>query len=153
MKNKTLKTLSAKLLRLLRITKPIALTEQEVLWIKLCKLHLKDKYPMQNSWIDTIKPLFEEIYGWSPEEHPADFRDCMFQKLLDLYLKIQDDQSGCNAQLKEVFKESFSKWRRDYEQPVERAIAELCGQIQNTRYLKDGVPRYLLTTSLIIKRI
>ncbi len=145
MKNKK-RIIWAKLLRALGITKPIKLDKYEIDWIKLCKGHYKDKYQTNASnWIDTLKPMFTEVYGWSPEEHYNDFLDCMFNRLLELHLKIQHDKSGHHAKLKEIFSASFSKSiRRDYDLPKERAIAELCGQIQCNLVVENGVPRYYL---------
>ncbi len=135
-----------KLLRYLRLTKPIQLSNTERSLILLCKGHLKNKYRTNaGNWIDTLKPMFHEIYGYNPDEYKQEFLNCIFNKLLDTYLKIQYDQSGSNAQLKEIFKESFSRtWRRDYELPIERAIAELCGLIQCNLVGENGIPRYIL---------
>lgn len=142
-----IKKLFKKLLRFLHITKPIELSRQEKRWIKLCKGHYKDKYRTNaKNWIDTLKPMFDEIYGWSSEEHYRDFLGCMFQKLLDIYLKIQLDRSGSNAHLKTIIGAGFEKTIvRDYELSIERVIAELCGQIQCNRVIdEDGVERYNL---------
>ena len=145
MEDNKVKVFKAKLLRKLGITKDIPLTKYEKVWILLCKGQLEDKYPSKGEWIETLKGPYEEIYGWSPDEHYNDFLMCMFNKLLEIHLKIKDDRSGSNLQLREVFYASFSKgFIRNQEQPIERAITELCGQIQNTLYLKDGVRRYSL---------
>ena len=127
--------------------KLIELTKYEKQWILLCKGHYKDIYRTNASnWIDTLKPLFEEIYGYDPNKSPADFKDCMFNKLLDILLKITDHHSEYNQQLKTLFDASFYRsCRRDYELPIERAIAELCGQIQSTTVIKDEVKRFDLT--------
>lgn len=136
----------AKLLRFLRITRPIKLSKQEVEWVKLCKGHYKEKYRTNaKNWIDTLKPMFDEIYGWSSNEHYDDFLDCMFNKLLDLYLKIQLDQSGSNQRLKEIINAaSYKSFTREYDKPIERCIAELCGQIQCNQVVENGVHRYKL---------
>jgi len=125
---------------------PIELTASEVEWIKFCKWHYKDKYPLSaKGWIVSMKPLFLEKYQWSPDEYYNDFLDCMFKRLLDIYLKIADDRSGNNVQLKEIIEAGFSRtYRRDYELPIERVIAELCGQIQCNTVIEDGVERYKL---------
>lgn len=123
----------------------IHLTEQEKRWIKLLKWHYRDTYPVNaRGWIETLKPMFEEIYGYSPDEHIDDFRGCIFTKLLDIWLKIHDDESGSNVGLKSIFNEAFYKsLRREYDLPIDRAIAELCGQIQCTSVLNnDGSKRF-----------
>jgi hypothetical protein len=67
----------------------IVLDKYETQWIKLIKCGYKDKYPINTkNWIDTLKPMFEETYGWDPNEHYNDFLGCIFNKLLDIYLKI-----------------------------------------------------------------
>ena len=69
----------------------------------------------------------------------------MFNKLLDIYLKIQDDQSGNNHFLKEIFEASFYKsFSCEDELPIERAIAKLCGIIQCTTVVQDGKERFSL---------
>lgn len=152
--NNFFSTLKAKLLRSLGITKPIQLSPQEVQWIKLCKLHYsegstskdKGKYPSKGEWTETMKPLFNEIYGWTAEDHPADYLDCIFNKLLDIYLKIKLDKSGHDRELREIFKASFYKrpFIREQELPIERAISVLCGLIQNNIVIEYGVRRYYL---------
>lgn len=125
----------------------LQLTFAEIEWIKLCKCHYEARYPVKaTNWIETLKPMFKEIYGYSPDEHPQEFLDCMFNKLLDIYLKIKIDNSGTNQQLKEIFHQSFyQSIRRTYDLPIERAIAELCGLIQcNQVVMDDGVVRYEL---------
>lgn len=125
----------------------ILLTRIEKDWIYLCKGHYKDIYPYQGSWVRTLKPLFVEIYGWNPSEdnNYKDYLNCIFNKLLELYLKIQDDRSGNNVQLRGIFEAAFYKGiSRTERRPIERAIAELCGLIQNNTVIEDGVKRYEL---------
>jgi len=124
----------------------IELTQQEVRWIKLCKGHYKDLYRTNaKNWIETLKPMFREIYAYEPNEFYHDFLGCMFNKLLDIYLKIQNDHSGHNAHLKDIIGASFEiTFRREYDLPIERVIAELCGQIQMNSVIEDGVVRYSL---------
>jgi hypothetical protein len=139
------KVFKAKLLRKLRITKPIELTKYEVQWIKLIKCHYTDKWPMKGNWVDNLKPLFKEIYAYDPDDYPNDYRDCMFTKLLDIHLKIQDDESGNNMQIKEIIRASFSEsYRRPYPEPIDRVISEICGHIQSNTVIKNGVNRYYL---------
>ena len=146
MKKDKKKILKAKLLRWLGVTKPITLSDQERHWIKLLKGHYKDKYPYKGGeWTDVLKPMFDEVYGWTAEEYYQDFLSCMFTKLLEIHLKIKSDYSGHEVQLKGIFYASFSKIvGRDQEQPIERAISELCGLIQNTLVIENGVHRFTL---------
>jgi len=124
----------------------IELTEYEVKWIKLCKGHYNDLYRTNaKNWIETLKPMFKEIYAYDPDEFYQDFLGCMFHKLFDIYMKIKLDQSGTNVQLKEIIGAGFEKtFRREYELPAERVIAELCGMIQCNTVIEDGVLRYAL---------
>lgn len=126
----------------------IKLTNTECDIIKLCKLHYQDIYPLTGKWANTLKPLFKKIYGWDPDDdrNYADYLNCVFNKLLDIYLKIQEDKSGNNRQLRSIFEAAFYKSiTRDDELPIERAISELCGLIQcNTVLEEDGTERYRL---------
>jgi len=125
----------------------ITLSEPERQWIKLCKGHYKDVYPYTGSWVRTLKPLFTEIYGWNPNEdnNYRDYLNCIFNKLLEIHLKIQDDRSGNNVQMRGIFEAAFYKGiSRTERRPIERAIAELCGLIQNNTVIEDGKPRYSL---------
>ena len=125
----------------------INLTNSEKDWIKLCKGHYESKYPFQGKWVGTLKLLFTKIYGWNPDENNnyRDYLNCIFNKLLELYLKIADDQSGNNRELRGIFEAAFYKGIvRTDDLPIERAIAELCGLIRRNRVLIDGEPRYNL---------
>ena len=123
----------------------IQLSKYEKDWILLIKGHYTDRYPSSNTWTGTLKPMFEEVYGWNPKEHYNDFLSCMFGKLLDIHLKIQLDQSGSNQQLKTIFGAAFYKSiSRTQRRPIERAIAALCGEIQCNQVIVDDVHRYEL---------
>lgn len=148
------KEIKAKTLRALGITKPIPLTYQEVRWIKLIKGHYDKDYKYDGvEWTDLLKPMFNEVYGWTAEEFYQDFLACMFTKLMDIHLKIKEDQSGHNGQLYSIFSAAFFKSvSREQEQPIERAISEVCALIQNTIVFKDGVYRFYLNTEKLCKQ-
>ena len=133
-----------RLKRWLHITKPIELSKYDVKWIKLMKFHYEDKYPMKGGWIETMKPMFNEIYAWDADEHYNDYLDCIFQKLFDLYLKIQLDQSGNNVHLKSIITASFNQsiLTGDYKKPIERVICKLCSEITCNTVIEKGVFRY-----------
>jgi hypothetical protein len=126
----------------------IQLEYNEKQWIKLCKGHLKDKYPPRSRWVETLKPLFTEFYGWNPDEdrNYQDYLNCIFNRLLDIYLKIADDKSGNNNQMRGIFSAAFYKSvSRMDELPIERAISELCGLIAfNTVIDENKEQRYEL---------
>jgi len=110
----------------------IKLTDTEKKLIKFCKLHYIDKYDMSGSWTESFKPLFMEIYGWSPYDYPYGYLNTLFDKLLDIQFKISDDKSGYNNQMREIFRASFYKsFSRVDDLPIERAISQLCGLIQS----------------------
>lgn len=141
------KILKAKLLRFLKITKPIELSKYEIQWIKFSKFHYKDKYPMTGTWIESAKDLFIEIYGWNPDEdnNYKDYLNCLFIKLLEIHLKIVSDHSGSNLQLRNIFDAAFYKGiSNNAELPIERAICTLFGLIQNNTVIENGVNRYYL---------
>lgn len=143
-------TYKTQLLRLLHITKPIELSEAEQKLIKLCKLHYESdaRFANKHGWIEILKPMFVEIYGWNPDEdgNYNRFLGVIFSKLLDVHIKIQLDQSGSNRQLKDIFFSAFEvkKYIREEKEPIERAISELCGLIQGNPYKEYGVVRYKL---------
>ena len=127
----------------------VELSEAERKLIKFCKLHYaKDpKYKkLKGTWPQMLKPLFEEIYGWAPDTDYNDYLSVLFAKLLDIHLKIKQDFSGSEKQLKEIFEAVFGKrWAYQSELPIERGIEALCGQIQNTPVLdKAGNKRFEL---------
>ena len=126
----------------------IQLTRPERDIIKLCKGHYRDIYPFTGKWANTLKPLFKKIYGWDPDadKNYGDYLNCVFNKLLEIHLKIVHDMSGSNRQLKGIFEAAFYKGIvRDDELPIERAISELCGLIQSNLVIEeDGTERYNL---------
>jgi len=125
----------------------IELSKAEKQFIKFCKLHYSDQYPMHGSWVEILKPLFTEIYGWNPDEdnNNSDYLGCLFNKLLDIHLKIEDDNTNTHGQLKSIFIASFFKsFAIEDNHPIERAISCLCGLIQGNTVLVNDVPRYSL---------
>lgn len=127
----------------------IELDKNEKRWILLIKGQLdENEYPYKGKFIDIMKKMFFEIYGWNPDEdnNYHDYLRCIFNKLLDIHIKISDDKSSNNNQIKEIFKASFYKGiSNDSELPIERAVEELCGIIQGTSVLNsDGTKRFEL---------
>jgi len=129
----------------------IQLENNEKELILICKGHREEKYPYQGYWHLTLKPWFTEIYGWNPDEdnNYQDYLQGLFHKLLDLYLKIKDNWSNENGQLKEVFNASFRKGiSNDAELPIERSIHSLCALIQFNEVVQDGIKRYDLNVTI-----
>jgi len=117
------------------------------MWIKICKGHYQTKYPYKGEWTETLKKPFIEIYGWNPDEDDnyRDYLNCIFNKLLEIHLKISDDRSGTNLQLRNIFEAAFYKGiSSTQELPIERAIHALCSFIQNNLVIDDGEKRYEL---------
>ena len=125
----------------------IVLSTPEKQWILLCKGHFKNEYPFEKDWVTTFKPLFEEIYGWCPDEdnNYQDYLNCLFNKFLDIFVKINDDQTLSNNLIKEVFDSAFYKRiGNESESPIERAIVRLRGLIAINKVTDNGVERYSL---------
>jgi hypothetical protein len=127
----------------------IELNKHDKQLILLCKGHLQKQYPFKGEWTETLKPIFRDYWGWDPDEdnNYQDYLRGAFNRLLDLYLKIKDDWTGCNGQLKEIFSAAFYIGiTRDQELPIERAISQLCGLIQCNSVVNDKKEkRYDLT--------
>lgn len=134
----------------------IQLSEAEKKIILICKGHLQDEYPdnikeRKNYWVNRLKPLFKEIYGWDPDEdnNYNDYLRGLFNKLLSIFNKIEYNQSGDPMHyISEIFYSAFYKtWEHDADLPIERAIQKLCSHIACTQYLQndDKSPRYDLT--------
>jgi len=129
-------------------TKPlIEIDEGDRQWIKFCKLHFMDKYPLTGEWVLTIKPFFTERYGWNPDEgnNFESYLSVLFNRLLDVYLKIAEDKSGSNNMLKEIFSQVFYKrFHNDSDRPIIRGINSLCGLIQANTVIDGEILRYNL---------
>lgn len=150
-----MKNLINKILVFLHLSKPkqpqIKLTKYDKMWIKLMKNHYvgDPKYHVNaSSWIETLKPMFREIYAYEPDDHMSSFRRCMAMRLFKLWYKIdprmhQDNMDWKCDILYDVASKGFYRTiSRDYEEPIDRFIAELCGQIQCVTVLEDGVKRF-----------
>lgn len=127
----------------------IQLNQYEKQWILLIKGHLRKKYPFKDRWVESLKPLFIEIYGWNPDENNNyhDYLQCIFCKLLEIQLKIKDNWSDPIGQLKEVFFASFYQGilTNNEDLPIERAIGKLCVLIQCTTVINsDNSKRFNL---------
>ena len=110
----------------------IELDKYEKQWILFCKGQLRGKYSYKGNWVESLKPMFTEIYGWNPDDdnNYRDYLRGMFNKLLGILIKIKDNWSSQNGQLEEVFHASFYKsFRDESELPIERAINSLCDLI------------------------
>jgi len=106
-------------------------------------IYYKEKPIDTRNWLESLKPMYEEIYQVSANEYYHDFLKCMLDVLFDLYMKIQLDGSGSHHQLKNILYVSFNKSiARNYELPLERVIAELCGLIQSNIVIYNNNKRY-----------
>lgn len=111
----------------------IQLTSFEKKWINLCKGNLQDKYPFTGEWSNTLRPLFVEIYGW-PDDNSNDYLHTLVEVLFDLYLKIADDKSGNNLQLKSLLNVAmFKTISYNSDSSIQRVIGKLCGLIQSSQ--------------------
>lgn len=119
----------------------IELTDIEKKIILICKLQKKEEFPFIDNWARTLAPISIELWGWDALEdgNYNDYLGGIFRFLLKLYQKIEYNKSGDpNYYLNQIFSASFSKSiSRNEDEPVERAICELCSLIQITRVLND----------------
>ena len=133
--------------------KEIELTVQEVTWIKLFKHHYSHKIKYTGNWIETMKPLFKEIYAWCPDDdgNNDDYLNCIFNKLLDIHLKIHENGGYRYKNLNDIFHASFYKSFRcqGIESPIERSILALISEIGMTRVvLPNGKRRFNLDNDI-----
>lgn len=116
--------------------KKIELSNSERILIKLLKGHFNEdpKYKDRTTWIETLKPWYEEFYGVDPEVHQNAFRNSMFNILYNLHSKIAE-KCHYKRELREVFEDTFEsnvvqRLKGIEITPIERAISRLCGLIQ-----------------------
>ena len=127
----------------------IELSNSDKQWINFCKNRLGNKYPFKNNWIDSMKPMFLDLYGWNPDDdnYYLDFLECVFRRLLDVQLLISEsDYHDHHRELNEIFKASFnSSILDDFKLPIERAIIALRSSIAFNLVVNiDGSKRYEL---------
>jgi len=122
----------------------IELTDLEKKWILVCKGHFKKEMPRGDSWVETLKPIFVETFGWTPDVDVYGFHTCLFNKLLSLHKKISIDTSY-ERELREVFEASFHKTTgNDTESSIERAIYQLRSLICVNQVMVNDTYRYSL---------
>ena len=70
----------------------------------------------------------------------------MVEKLFGVYMKIREDgQEEYNRDLLDIIHACLTKSiRRNYNKPIDRVIAELCGIIQSNTVNENDVARYKL---------
>lgn len=115
--------------------------------ILLCKGHLEDKYPFNGTWTNTLVEFYRDHYGLNPDDYPMKFKSCMFYKLLGIQTKLSETEYQRTREIEKIFECAFEKGIiRNDDEPIERAISELCGIIQCASYLDETtkLPRYSL---------
>lgn len=138
-----MKKLIKKILRFLKINKPIHLSDFEIELLNRIKGWNSDKYPYAGEWIDTLKPLWYKHMGWNPDEWYKDYQVGLYDKLLTLYLKIYKDHSGNNILLKEIITDGlYPSIIRPQTEPYDRIIASLCGHLQIIEVYNNGIKRF-----------
>jgi len=118
--------------------KKIELTKYDKKIIRLCKgMH---PYKKGGTIIDLMKRYYKSHYAIDPDEYTG-WKGVMFDKLFSVFMKIRENNGSMNhMDISHVFFASFEKGlSRDQEEPVERAIAELYGQIQGTK-VRNKIP-------------
>ena len=80
-----------------------------------------------------MKKYYKTHYVIDPDKYPA-WKGVIFNRLFDVFMKIRENSGSMNNRdIEMIFFSSFEKnFVREQEEPVERAIAELYGQIQCT---------------------
>lgn len=117
----------------------IQLSDTEREWLHMIKLHRKVP---GITWADKCCFMYREIYG---DNGYSRWEQAVFNSLLTLYFKIRIDGSGDNVDIKDVFHAAFyPSYIRQEKEPIDRAIAELCGQIQGVVVIENGVKRFEL---------
>lgn len=125
----------------------IELSEADKKLILACKGHNKKVFRNKKDWVESLKVLFIEIYGWNPDydNNYNDYLRCIFNKLLEIYLKIKENFDN-NRELQDLFINVFSKqFDNEAELPIERGINKLCSLISFTTVINnDGTKRFNL---------
>ena len=67
------------------------------------------------SEVDNIDLAFVKIYGWTRQDDPSGFEECLFRKLIDIYFKINDRSDGKNNidKFKEIMQEASKAILKD----------------------------------------
>lgn len=116
----------------------IELSEIEKVFIFAIKGHLK-KYLEGGTYEKELEPLFSHFYSRLTYHTYEEYRSHLFSILFDLYLKIQDDRSGSNMQIRKLMYATFSKsFSHNQETPIERAIDSVCNLIRFTSVVSEN---------------
>ncbi len=115
----------------------IILSDADKKIIKFCKSNLDSN----KTFIECLKPLFIEIYGWNPDQdnNYQDYLNCIFRKLLYIYDKIDK-----YPKIDEIFTDTFNfDKNEDTKLPIEAAITSLFYKIRfNQVTNNDNSKRY-----------
>ena len=122
--------------------KKIELTKSEKELIRLCKG--SHRFKKNLSIQELIAKYYDKIYGMSHGDYKG-WKYTVFNKLFTTYMKIRENGSGEDRDIINIFIASFNRsFMRNQHEPIERAIAELYGQIQCTAVRKNGKKRFNL---------
>jgi hypothetical protein len=128
----------------------IKLTDSSKLLVLICKGHFKDLFPEnREGLVGHIKSYYNEYYTLDADEYLEDFRGCMFNRLLDLFELIANDDDVKNRGIREAFRASFEQSPScSQETPMERTINSLIYSIRRTRVTNhDGTENFNLKLS------
>lgn len=132
----------------------IELNEIEKVFILAIKRHfhkyLHDPKIVDHSWNNYLQPLYMFFYNKMTYVTQEEYNYHIFKIIMDIYLKIGVDNSGCNHNLYSIFTAAFTEksWRYSEATPIERVISQVCGLIQSTSVFEDKTgARFDLTVS------
>lgn len=132
----------------------IELNEIEKAFILAIKRHfhkyLSDPKIIDHSWNNYLQPLYMFFYNKMTYVTQEEYNYHIFKIVMDIYLKIGADHSGCNHNLYSIFNAAFAEksWRYSEATPIERVISQVCGLIQSTSVFNDKTgARFDLTIS------
>ena len=112
----------------------IKLSDCETEVIKTIKHHYPERLKRKGGWFQKLSPVYEEFYGYEFKDDEA--KCVMFSHLLNIWIKIKEDHSGDERQLKGILSAAmFKSIVRPQKRGIDRAMYEIIGLIQANKVL------------------
>ena len=123
----------------------IDLNPHQIEVIKTIKHQYPEKLKGKKSWFGRLQSTYSETFAYEYENTP-ECKSMMADNLLDIWMLIKYDHSGCEIQLKAIlFAALYKSAVRPQRKGIDRVISQLCGLIQSNPIIeRDGTPRYQL---------
>jgi hypothetical protein len=120
----------------------INISKHEAIWILLCKGWVFKKYPIKNdmTFMNYIRPYFEEVYGWSADDYENDFLRCVFTVLFDIFMKIRINENN-NSDLKRIISKIVFETNNN-EKVSTRSILAIRSEISMTQVIMNNIKRF-----------